>query len=97
VVSLLQFAALLIGSEAPTGCRPLPMLRGLLGPAISSVIAAAICFLMLRMFPPSSVLTTASLAIGFASYVACMFLIDRAALLDDLGTMRRLLLSRSPA
>jgi PST family polysaccharide transporter len=97
VVSLLQFAALLIGSEAATGCRPLPMLRGLLGPAISSLIAAAICFLVLRMYPPSAVLTTSSLAIGFASYVACMFLIDRAALLDDLGTMRRLLLSRSPA
>ena len=97
VASLLQFAALLIGSEGPTGCRPLPMLRGLVGPAISRVVAAAICFLMLRMFPPSAVLTTSSLAAGFASYVACMFLIDRVALLDDISTMRRLLMSGSSA
>ena len=97
VVSLLQFAALLIGAEAPTGCRPLPMLRGLIGPAISTVIAAAICYLVLRMAPPSAALTISGLAIGFASYVACMFLIDRVALLDDFSTMRRLLLSRSAA
>jgi hypothetical protein len=61
------------------------------------VVAAAICFLMLRMLPPSAVLTTSSLAAGFASYVACMFLIDRVALLDDFSTMRRLLLSGSSA
>jgi O-antigen/teichoic acid export membrane protein len=92
--ALLHFAALLICSKQSTGCRPLPMLRGLVGPAISGLAAAGGCLLVLRLLPSSPSSTLASLAIGLAIFAACMFLIDRKNLADDWNIIRRIVSAR---
>jgi hypothetical protein len=96
-VSLLHFAALLIFSKQSTGCRPLPMLRGLVGPAISSLVGASGCLLVLRLLSSSPGSTLLSLAIGLAIFTASMFLIDRKSLADDWNIMRRIMSGHTPA
>jgi O-antigen/teichoic acid export membrane protein len=95
-VSLLHFAALLFFAKQSTGCRPLPMLRGLVGPAISSLVAAGSCLLALRLLSSGASSTLLSLAIGLAIFAACMFLIDRKSLADDWNIMRRIMSGHRP-
>jgi O-antigen/teichoic acid export membrane protein len=95
-VGLLHFAALLIFAKRSTGCRPLPMLQGLVGPAISSLVAAGSCLLVLRLLSSSAGSTLLSLAIGLAIFVACMFLIDSKSLADDWNIMRRIMSGQKP-
>jgi O-antigen/teichoic acid export membrane protein len=96
-VSLLHFGALLIFAEPPTGCRIAPMLRGLVGPAISSLAAAGGCLLALRLSLPSLGSTLMSLTIGFAIFAACMLLVDRKGLVDDWKIMRQIMSGHKPA
>jgi O-antigen/teichoic acid export membrane protein len=95
-VSLLHFAALLIFAQQSTGCRPLPMLRGLVGPAISSLVAAGGCLLVLRLLSAGTGSTLLGVVIGLAIFVACMFLIDRSSLADDWNIMRRIMSGHKP-
>jgi hypothetical protein len=86
----------LVFAQQSTGCRPLPMLRGLVGPAISSLVAAGGCLLVLRLLSSSPGSTLLSLAIGLAIFTACMFLIDRKSLVDDWSIMRRIMSGHGP-
>jgi len=96
-VSLLHFGALLIFAEPPTGCRIVPMLRGLVGPAISSLAAAGGCLLALRLSSSSLGSTLMSLTIGLAIFAACMLLVDRKGLVDDWKIMRQIMSGHKPA
>jgi hypothetical protein len=90
-VGLLYFAALLAFSEAPTGCRPLRMLRGLVGPAISSVLAAGVCLAMLRALPANPGWTLTSLIVGLGIFALSMLVLDRNGLIEDWQAIRSLL------
>jgi O-antigen/teichoic acid export membrane protein len=89
--TLLHSAALVAWSEPLTGCRVSPMLRGLVGPAVSSLVAVGACLAMLRLLSPSLASTLVCLAAALAVYTACMFLIDRKGLTDDWNIARRLM------
>ncbi len=91
VVTLLYFAAMLILSERVTGSAPLPLLRGLAGPAISSLVAAAACMASLRAFPANLGWTLASLVFGFGIFAVSMLLVDKRGLIEDWQAIRQLL------
>jgi O-antigen/teichoic acid export membrane protein len=91
VVTLLHFAVLIVLSEPLTGCRVSPVLRGLVGPAISSLAGAAACFLMLRWFSPGVAVTTAALIVGLVVFAVGMFALDREGLKEDWEIIRRLM------
>jgi hypothetical protein len=67
------------------------MLRGLAGPALSSLVAASGCVAMLHWLRPSLAATLVSLAAGLAVFTACMFLVDRKGLTEDWDVVRRLM------
>jgi PST family polysaccharide transporter len=90
-VSLVYSAAILWFSRESTGCALLPLLRGMVGPGISSIAAAATCLLMIDAYPPSTALTLLSLAVGMITFLVSMLIIDRKGLTDDWQTVRRLL------
>jgi O-antigen/teichoic acid export membrane protein len=89
-VSVLYSAAILFFSRAATGCAMLPLLRGFVGPAISSVLAAASCLLTIRSFAPSPALTLSGLAVGIITFLLSMLIIDRRSLIEDWQAVRRL-------
>ena len=90
-VTMVHFAVLIILSEPVTGCRVAPMLRGLVGPAISGVAAVLVCLTVLRSLPVGHGTTIVSLAVGLASFALCMLLIDRQGLKEDLHIVRGLI------
>jgi len=90
-VTLLYFAILITLAAPLTGCRVSPMLRGLAGPALSSLVAAAGCLAMLQWLAPSLAATLVSLAAGLAIFTASMFLVDRKGLTEDWDAIRRLM------
>lgn len=94
-VTLLHFAVLIVLSAPLTGCRVYPMLRGLVGPAISSLVAAGGCALMLRLLSPGVGSTLLSLAMGLSVFTACMFLIDRKGLTEDWHIVRQIATARA--
>jgi hypothetical protein len=73
------------------------MLRGLSGPAVSSLVAAGGCFLMLRLLSPGVGSTLVSLAMGLAVFSVCMFLTDRKSLTEDWVIIRRIATARGAA
>jgi O-antigen/teichoic acid export membrane protein len=89
-VSLLYSAAILLFSRASTGCALLPLLRGMVGPGISSVFAAVVCLLAIRAYPPSPALTLLSVAVGIITFLVSMLIIDRRSLIEDWQAVRRL-------
>ena len=97
VVALFYFSALLLFSARPSGCQPLPMLRGLVWPAICSVLAAGACLATLRAFPTGLSWTLASVSFGLASFVVCMIIFDKNALIEDWQAMRILMPNRRSA
>jgi O-antigen/teichoic acid export membrane protein len=90
-VTLLYIAALLFFAEPLTGCHPIAMLRGLVGPTISSVVAAASCLLLLHLSDTSLASTIVSLVIGAGMFAVCMSIIDRRGLTEDWETVRRIM------
>jgi PST family polysaccharide transporter len=90
-VSVVYSAAILWFSRASTGCALLPLLRGMVGPGISSIAAAATYLLTIDAYPPSTALTLLSLAVGSITFLVSMLVIDRKGLIDDWQTVRRLL------
>jgi hypothetical protein len=79
-----------------TGCKPLPMLAGLVSPFISSVVAVGAFLLLIKEYPGATWMF-ACLGIGFFVYTVCMALIDRKNLIEDWSTIRRILSRRSLA
>jgi O-antigen/teichoic acid export membrane protein len=94
VVALFYFAALLILPVSITGCRPLPMLRGLVGPAVSSLAAAGACMTVLHTFPTGTGWTLTSVAFGFGFFALSMLLVDRKGLIEDWRAIHTLILAR---
>ena len=91
VVTLAFCLAMIVFPAEVTGCRPIPLLAGLLRPAISSVVATAAFLLLKTAFPQDIVGTLAYLIGGFTVYLLCMVLIDRKGLTDDWNSARRIL------
>ncbi len=89
-VTLLYISALLFFAEPLSGCHPIAMLRGLVGPTISSLAAAASCLLVLHHAAGLGS-TIASLVFGVGVYAGCMLVIDRNGLIEDWATMRRIM------
>jgi O-antigen/teichoic acid export membrane protein len=92
-VTTLNFAALITLSEPLTECRVAPMLRGLVGPALSSAVGVLACLMILRSFPAGAATTIVSLTIGLAAFAVCMLFIDRQGLREDWHIVRRLIKS----
>jgi O-antigen/teichoic acid export membrane protein len=90
-VTLLYIAALLFYSAPATGCGPVAMLRGLIGPTVSSLVATAGCLLVLQLGPASVGWTIASLVIGAGVFAACMLVVDRRGVTEDWETVRRMI------
>jgi chromate transport protein ChrA len=90
-VTLSFCIAMMVVPAQVTGCRPLPVLAGLVRPAISSLVATA-AFLMFNAALPNNVVgTILCLIAGFVIYLLCMVLIDRKGLTEDWNSARRIL------
>jgi hypothetical protein len=93
-VTLIHFVILVVLAEPLTGCRAGPMLRGLVGPGISSLAAAGACFAVLRSLAPGVATTFAALFVGLIAFATLMLLIDRKGLKEDLEIITRLMKAR---
>jgi len=93
-VTLVHFAVLIVLAEPLTGCRAGPLLRVLVGPGISSLVAAGACFALLRSFTPGLVTTFGGLFAGLIVFAALMLLIDRKGLKEDWEIVSRLMKAR---
>lgn len=94
LVALLYCAALLFFARESTRYQPVPMLMGLVGPAISSIVAAGLCFVALQALPESATGTLIGLFIGLVAFAACMLLIDRKGLIEDWESARNVMSKR---
>jgi O-antigen/teichoic acid export membrane protein len=86
--------SVIVAPAQATGSRPLPLLAGLLRPAISSVLATASFLFFNSMLAANTVNTLLCLAAGFSIYVLCMLLIDRKGLTNDWNSARTILFPR---
>lgn len=83
-------ASMLIFPAKATGCRALPMLQGLIGPAISALVASG-CYLLLVSILEINISSTCfGLALGLLTYALSMALIDRKQLGEDWAIVRGL-------
>ena len=81
---------LLFPAEA-TGCHALPMLRGLVGPAVSGVVAAASYLMIVHVFGGNITWMCIGLAGGLLAYGLSMILIDRRRLGEDWVIARKII------
>jgi len=95
VVSVLFGAAMLLVPANATGCRPVPILLGLVRPGVSGAIATGAFLLFNSAASPSLTYTLTSLTGGFFVYALCMLLIDREGLRQDWQSARRVLRGRA--
>jgi O-antigen/teichoic acid export membrane protein len=91
LISAVYIAALLVYAAQPTGCSLAALVRDLSGPAISSLVGAVVCTLVLHLHSASTALTFISLAIGAGAFAICMITIDLKSLVEDWRTLRRVL------
>ena len=91
IVTLAFCAAMLVVPAKITGCHPMPVLIGLVRPALSSLVAAAVYLAIIDMFPRGVIWTCTCLASGLFVYALSMLLIDRRNLGDDWTSIRRVL------
>jgi hypothetical protein len=89
-VALLHFVTLVALAASAIGFSIVSMLRGLIGPAVSSVVAAAVCRLILDLVSPGLWPTLLALIAGLAVFVICMIVLDRKGLKQDWDVIRRL-------
>jgi O-antigen/teichoic acid export membrane protein len=90
-VTSVYFFTLIILAEPSTECRIIPLLRGLAGPLISSLIGACVCLLAIRSFQPGPTNVFISLSLGTIVYLVCMVLFDRSGLKEDWDIVRAML------
>jgi O-antigen/teichoic acid export membrane protein len=88
--TLLHFVVLIAIAAASVELPIIRMLRGLIGPGISSLAAAGLCRLLLDMFPIERWSLPLALTGGVAAFLICMIAIDRKGLVGDLAIIRRL-------
>ncbi len=93
-VSLCFSAAMLIFPMRPTGCRPFPMLLGLIRPAIASLGAVGVYALLISGHEQDPLWLFIDLAAGFVAYGLLMVLIDYSSLRQDFETIRKIMSSR---
>ncbi len=82
-VTLVFCASMLVLPAEATGCRSLPMLRGLVGPAISGVIASGCYLVIVNIFGVNVTWMCVGVAAGLTAYGVSMILIDRRRLIED--------------
>jgi PST family polysaccharide transporter len=98
-VTLMFCASMLIFPAEATGCHALPMLRGLVGPAISALVASGCYLTIVNVFGVNITWMCAGLAGGLLAYGLSMVLIDRRRLGEDWANVRGIILpaaSRAP-
>jgi PST family polysaccharide transporter len=93
-VTLVFCASMLVLPAEATGCRSLPMLRGLVGPAISGVIASGCYLVIVNVFGVNVTWMCLGMAAGLATYVVSMMLIDRTRLTEDWVVARSIISPR---
>jgi O-antigen/teichoic acid export membrane protein len=90
-VTLIFCAAMLLFPVKATGCRALPMLRGLVGPAISALVASGCYLAIVNVFGANITWMCVGLAGGLIAYGLSMVLIDRRQLSEDWTIARRII------
>ena len=90
-VTLIFCGAMLLLPAEATGCHPLPILRGLVGPAISAVLASGCYLAIVHAFGADITWMCAGLAGGLVAYGLSMILIDRKRLGEDWTIARRII------
>jgi O-antigen/teichoic acid export membrane protein len=95
VVTLMFCGSMLLFSAEATGCHPLPMLRGLVGPAISAAVASGCYLTIVHVFGANITWMGAGLAGGLLAYSLSMVLIDRRRLGEDWTIARRIISPRA--
>ena len=93
-VTTIYACAMLIVPATLTGCRPLPVLRNLLGPLIASLVLGGVCWLLLRSPSPGVVRVALAVVLGALSYFAVCLLVDRARLVQDFRLVSQMLLQK---
>ena len=94
VAMFLFCIAMLVFPAKVTGCQPLPMLAGLIRPALASVAAVVTFLLAIRASSTGVISTLTSLELGLFVYALCMVLIDHKDLREDWNTIRRIMSPR---
>ena len=89
-VTLLYITTLLLLAAPVTGCSPIAMLRGLVGPTCSSLAAATACLFLLQRAPATLGWTIICLLIGIGVFACSMLVIDRKDLVEDWVTLRKI-------
>jgi hypothetical protein len=97
VGTLIYCTAMLIIPAKVTGCQPLPVLSGLVRPAVASVIGAIAYLFTIDALPSGLVSTLACLGLGLLTYGLMMLLIDRKAMIQDWSSARRIIAPRKAA
>jgi O-antigen/teichoic acid export membrane protein len=94
IVTLVFCAAMLIVPAKVTGCRPVPIILGLVRPAISSVLAVLLYSLIAIGHEPSAFRMAVGLAAGFLSFAIVIILIDAEDLKEDWTAVRKIMSRR---
>jgi O-antigen/teichoic acid export membrane protein len=92
-VTLIFCGSMLLFPAEATGCHPLPMLRGLVGPAISGLVAAGFYLMIIHVFGAGITWMCVGLVGGLVAHGLSMILIDRRSLGDDWTFVRRIIFS----
>lgn len=91
VVTILYCVAMIVVPVRATGCLPLPMLAGLVRPALCSLMATAAFLLVHAAFPASPTGTLGLMFGAVVLYLLAMLIFDRRGLTEDWNSARRLL------
>jgi uncharacterized membrane protein (DUF106 family) len=93
-VTTIYAIVMLIVPASITGCRPLPLLRNLVGPFIASLAMGCVCWLFLHESPPSLVRIVLTVILGAVTYLAVNLLVDRARLAQDFKLLQLILFKK---
>ena len=85
---------MLIVPASITGCRPLPLLRNLVGPFVASLAMGGVCWLFLLQSPPSLVRIVLAVILGAVTYLVGNLLVDRTRLLQDFKLLQQILFKK---
>ncbi len=91
VATFVYCVVMLIVPADVTGSRPLPLLKGLALPLVSSLLAVAIFFLANMAYPDDIRWVFACLFVGGLAYTIFLLAFDRKALLEDWTSIRRIM------
>jgi PST family polysaccharide transporter len=94
-VTLVFCVSMLLLPSKATGCHALPMLRGLVGPAVSAVLASCSYVMIVNGLGGNMTGMCVGLAGGLVAYVVSMVLIDLRQLGEDWAIARRIIAPRA--